>query len=85
MSSTSNNTGANSESRPKMLPRADSKDAKKADARKTKNLELISLGEFLKESENEGGDGTDGASDTGTAGKSGVGSGDDDKKRDDVK
>jgi hypothetical protein len=81
----SNNTGANAESRPKMLPRDDSRDAQKAEARKTRNLEHISLGQFLKESEKEDGNGTDSASDADTTGKSGVGSGDGGKKGDDAK
>ncbi|KAF2440600.1 hypothetical protein P171DRAFT_524616 [Karstenula rhodostoma CBS 690.94] len=80
MSSTSNNTGATSDSRPKILPRDDSKEAKKAEARKTQSLERISLGQFLKESEEEGGIGADGVGDGDTAGKDG-GSKDDGGKK----
>ncbi|KAL5418519.1 hypothetical protein PMIN06_000644 [Paraphaeosphaeria minitans] len=54
-----------------MQPRDDSKDAKKAEARKTKNLEHISLGQFLKESDEESGAGADGAGDKDAAGKDG--------------
>lgn len=68
-----------------MLPRDDSQGAKKTEARKTKDLEHISLGEFLKESKNDGGIGADGAGDADIASKGGSGKDEGGKKSDDVK